>query len=312
MSAPDYYELSVEVHAKDVHALSDALLELGALSVTIEDANAGTAFESPLFDEPNEESDELHSGEPRTAWRRSLIHALIAPKYEPLFILAAAARRSGWTGLPPYRIRSVEDQDWLRQMQAQFGPLSVGEKIWVIPSWHEALADVPKNAYRLRLDPGLAFGTGSHPTTRLCMAWLEQMVKPEHTVLDYGCGSGILAILAKQCGAAHVTGVDLDPRALEVARHNSARNRTDIEYILPDHCPERRFDIVVANIYSNPLIRLARMLCAHLQRNGRLALAGILERQAQELIQAYAPWIQLSVWRTEEGWVCLTGQAGID
>ncbi|HEY4295121.1 MAG TPA: 50S ribosomal protein L11 methyltransferase, partial [Paraburkholderia sp.] len=180
----------------------------------------------------------------------------------------------------------------------------IGERIWVVPSWHDA---PDPEALVLELDPGLAFGTGSHPTTRLCMEWLEQSVASEQSVLDYGCGSGILAILAKKCGANPVFGIDIDPQAVESARHNSERNRAEVAYGLPDECPTGEFDIVVANILSNPLKLMASMLSSKVKPGGRIALSGILARQAHEVAEVYAQWIDIGVWREHEGWVCLTG-----
>lgn len=192
----------------------------------------------------------------------------------------------------------------MRLTQSQFEPIHIGEKIWVVPSWHDA---PQPDALVLELDPGLAFGTGSHPTTRLCMEWLEQTVQPGQTVLDYGCGSGILAILAKKCGAGRVTGVDIDPQAVEAARHNSERNRADVTYSLPDDCPDGEFDIVVANILSNPLKLMASMLASKVKPGGRIALSGVLARQADEVASVYARYIDIAVWREHEGWVCLAG-----
>ncbi|HEX3382919.1 MAG TPA: 50S ribosomal protein L11 methyltransferase, partial [Paraburkholderia sp.] len=177
-------------------------------------------------------------------------------------------------------------------------------RIWVVPSWHDA---PDPEALVLELDPGLAFGTGSHPTTRLCMEWIEQSVKAGQSVLDYGCGSGILAILAKKCGADPVIGIDIDPQAVESARHNSERNHAEVTYGLPDACPAGEFDVVVANILSNPLKLMASMLSSKVKPGGRIALSGILARQADEVAQVYAHWIDIGVWREHEGWVCLAG-----
>jgi ribosomal protein L11 methyltransferase len=205
---------------------------------------------------------------------------------------------------PAFTLRDVEDQDWVRLTQSQFDPIPVGKRIWVVPSWHAA---PDPDALVLELDPGLAFGTGSHPTTRLCMEWLEQSVEQNQSVLDYGCGSGILAILAKKCGANPVIGIDIDPQAVESARQNSERNRADVTYGLPADLPEGQFDIVVANILSNPLKLMASMLSARVKPGGRIALSGILARQADEVAAVYARWIDISVWREHEGWVCLAG-----
>ncbi|MGT0192135.1 50S ribosomal protein L11 methyltransferase [Burkholderia pyrrocinia] len=292
-----YRELVVELAREHAEALSDALLDLGALSVSVEDADADTPDEQPLFGEPGLVPD-------RTAWQHSRVVALLSPDHEPAVLLAAAANEIGLAEAPKFDVREVEEQDWVRLTQSQFEPIPIGERIWVVPSWHDA---PDPDALVLELDPGLAFGTGSHPTTRLCMEWLEQSVKPGQSVLDYGCGSGILAILAKKCGATPVIGIDIDPQAVESARQNSERNRAEVTYGLPDACPDGEFDIVVANILSNPLKLMASMLASKVKPGGRIALSGVLARQADEVAAVYARYIDISVWREHEGWVCLAG-----
>ncbi|ONC96526.1 ribosomal protein L11 methyltransferase [Burkholderia pseudomallei] len=292
-----YRELVAELPREHAEALSDALVELGALSVSVEDADADTPDEQPLFGEPGLVPE-------RTAWQHSRVIALVDATQDPAVLLAAAANEAGLAQAPRFELREVEEQDWVRLTQSQFEPIHIGEKIWVVPSWHDA---PQPDALVLELDPGLAFGTGSHPTTRLCMEWLEQTVQPGRTVLDYGCGSGILAILAKKCGAGRVTGIDIDPQAVEAARHNSERNRADVTYGLPDDCPDGEFDIVVANILSNPLKLMASMLASKVKPGGRIALSGVLARQADEVASVYARYIDIAVWREHEGWVCLAG-----
>ncbi|MFX1761037.1 50S ribosomal protein L11 methyltransferase [Paraburkholderia sp. A1RI-2L] len=292
-----YRELIVELDRNRAEELSDALIELGALSVSVEDADADTPDEQPLFGEPGLTPE-------RTAWQHSRVIALIGNDQDPAVLLAAAANEVGLAETPKFSLREVEEQDWVRLTQSQFDPIQIGQRIWVVPSWHDA---PDPDALVLELDPGLAFGTGSHPTTRLCMEWLEQHVQPGNSLLDYGCGSGILAILAKKCGANPVIGIDIDPQAVESARQNSERNRADVTYGLPDDCPAGEFDIVVANILSNPLKLMASMLSSRVKPGGRLALSGILARQADEVAQVYARWIDISVWREHEGWVCLAG-----
>ncbi|WP_321859254.1 50S ribosomal protein L11 methyltransferase [Burkholderia cenocepacia] len=292
-----YRELVVELAREHAEALSDALLDLGALSVSVEDADADTPDEQPLFGEPGLVPD-------RTAWQHSRVVALLSADHEPAVLLAAAANEIGLAESPKFVVREVEEQDWVRLTQSQFEPIPIGERIWVVPSWHDA---PDPDALVLELDPGLAFGTGSHPTTRLCMEWLEQSVKPGQSVLDYGCGSGILAILAKKCGANPVIGIDIDPQAVESARQNSERNRAEVTYGLPDACPDGEFDIVVANILSNPLKLMASMLASKVKPGGRIALSGVLARQADEVAAVYARYVDISVWREHEGWVCLAG-----
>ncbi|KUY86181.1 50S ribosomal protein L11 methyltransferase [Burkholderia sp. RF4-BP95] len=292
-----YRELVVELAREHAEALSDALLDLGALSVSVEDADADTPDEQPLFGEPGLVPE-------RTAWQHSRVIALLSPDHDPAVLLAAAANEIGVAETPKFDVREVEEQDWVRLTQSQFEPIPIGERIWVVPSWHDA---PDPDALILELDPGLAFGTGSHPTTRLCMEWLEQSVKPGQSVLDYGCGSGILAILAKKCGANPVVGIDIDPQAVESARQNSERNHAEVTYGLPDACPAGEFDIVVANILSNPLKLMASMLASKVKPGGRIALSGVLARQADDVAAVYARYVDISVWREHEGWVCLAG-----
>jgi ribosomal protein L11 methyltransferase len=292
-----FRELVVEIDREHAEALSDALLDLGALSVSVEDADADTADEQPLFGEPGMIPQ-------RSAWQRSRVVALLPGGHDAALLLAAASNQLDLAAVPTSVVREVEDQDWVRLTQAQFEPISIGKRIWVVPSWH--VAPDPE-ALVLELDPGLAFGTGSHPTTRLCMEWLEQNVTPGGSLLDYGCGSGILSILAEKCGASPVIGIDIDPQAVESARQNSARNHAKVSYGLPDALHAGEFDIVVANILSNPLKVMAAMLCGRVRPGGKLALSGILARQAEEVALAYQPWMTMSVWREHEGWVCLTG-----
>lgn len=265
--------------------------------MSIEDADADTPDEQPLFGEPGLVPD-------RTAWQHSRVVALLAADHEPAVLLAAAANEIGVAETPAFTVRKVEEQDWVRLTQSQFEPIPIGERIWVMPSWNDA---PDPDALILELDPGLAFGTGSHPTTRLCMEWLEQSVQPGQSVLDYGCGSGILAILAKKCGANPVIGIDIDPQAVESGRQNSERNHAEVTYGLPDACPDGEFDIVVANILSNPLKLMASMLASKVKPGGRIALSGVLARQADEVADVYARYVDISVWREHEGWVCLAG-----
>lgn len=292
-----YRECVLEVSRDDAEALSEALFDLGALSVSVEDADADTPEEQPLFGEPGHEPTRL-------AWNRSRVVALLADDADPALLVAAAANEIKLSPTPAYTVREVEEQDWVRVTQSQFEPIHIGEHIWVVPSWHDA---PEPDAVVLELDPGLAFGTGSHPTTRLCMEWLEQHVQPGERTLDYGCGSGILAIVAKKLGAGETVGVDIDPNAVEASRYNAERNHVEATFALPDDAPQGTFDLVVANILSNPLKLMAAMLCARVRPGGRLILSGVLERQAEEVAAAYASAIPLTVWRARDGWVCLHG-----
>ncbi|WP_106182875.1 50S ribosomal protein L11 methyltransferase [Candidatus Pandoraea novymonadis] len=295
-----YRELVVEEVAKaNAEALSDALLNLGALSVSIEDSNADTLAERPIFWEPGLITT-------KNEWEHSRLIALFNQDYDPLVLLIAAINTLGLTQVPSYLLRDVADQDWVHMTQSKFEPISIGKNIWVVQSWHSA----PKpSSIVIELDPGLAFGTGSHPTTRLCMEWLEEHIFPGQSLLDYGCGSGILAILAQKCGAQPVIGIDIDPQALLTARDNSERNQVTVEYHLPSDLQKAQFNIVIANILSNPLKLLASILCGYTARSGRLALSGVLEHQVDEVILAYAPYMTMKLWRMQDGWACLHGES---
>ncbi|MBA5688134.1 50S ribosomal protein L11 methyltransferase [Rugamonas apoptosis] len=300
-------EIVIEIARDHAEALSDALMEVGALSVSVEDADEGTDAERPLFGEPGMEPKEA-------AWEHSRVVALTEQDADQAAIVAAAAGQIKLAAVPKFTLRKVEEQDWVRLTQSQFAPIHIGKNIWVVPSWHEA---PDPDALILELDPGLAFGTGSHPTTRLCMEWLEAHPAPGKTVLDYGCGSGILAMVAKKLGAQQVAGVDIDPQAIESARDNSVRNQCEVEYFLPDTFAQsayanQRFDAVVANILSSPLKLMAPMLSGRVAEGGTLTLSGVLARQAEEVAAAYAPFIKLGVWAEQDGWVALHGRLGSD
>ena len=300
--AADLIEFEVLADADSAEALSDALLQAGALSVGVEDADAQSDAEQPVFAEPGQDAGPL--------WRRNRVLVLLGADRSPHEVLAQAAARLG--GPPPQvqAVRRIGVQDWVRASQSQFGPLQIG-RLWIVPSWVEPPDPA---AVTLRLDPGMAFGTGSHPSTRLCLRWLEANLQPGSRVLDYGCGSGVLAIAAARLGAAAVTGVDIDPVALRTARENSRRNRVEADYTAPESLssdgPRARFDVVLANILANPLILLAPVLLAHLAEGGSLVLAGVLEAQVGALRQAYRaadPRLKLALWDREGEWVCLAG-----
>ena len=288
--------LNLRAGARVAEALSEALLELGALSVSIEDANAGSAHESPLYGEPGMPAE--------GAWRQCLIKALYAQDADPAHLVTAACAQVGLAPPPDYRTEPVEEQDWVRLSQSQFEPIRISGKLWIVPTW--AAAPDP-HAVNLVLDPGLAFGTGSHPTTRLCLQWLERTIRGGERVLDYGCGSGILAIAALRLGADEALGVDVDPLALVAARANAARNRVDARFVNAGTPPEFQANLVAANILANPLVLLAPLLAAHTIMRGRIALSGILETQADEVIAAYSHWFALRVGARDDGWALLEG-----
>ena len=292
-----WLSVAIEVDATHAESLSDALLAAGAISVSVEDAQAGTEFETPQFGEP---------GSPTTPlWSESRVVALFEPGDDLNQRLETAACEAGLAGLPPFGIEEIAEQDWVRLTQSQFDPIRISDRLWIVPSWHDA---PNPDAINLELDPGLAFGTGSHPTTRLCLEWLEREVQPGRTLLDYGCGSGILAIAGLKLGAGDTLGIDIDPAALTAATDNAMRNCVGLRIAHSAAAPEGQFDLVVANILTNPLKLLAPLLSARLKDGGRLALSGVLETQAGDVIAAYAPHIALKVGAVHEGWVRLEGE----
>lgn len=303
-------ELVLHCLEAQAEALSDALLEAGVLSVSVEDADSDTEAEQPLFGEPGTEPE-------IQAWHRNRVVALLPDGADPEQILEQVRVAGGADYLgSAWFTRDVPDADWVRLTQAQFRPIQVGKRVWIVPSWHRDDPEVPDltaqaqpgGPIHLQLDPGLAFGTGSHPTTHLCLEWLEANLQPGQSLLDYGCGSGILAIAAKMLGAGPTLAVDIDEQAVRSTLYNAQINQVELQALLPDALPAGQLQLVVANILSNPLKVLAPMLAGRVQAGGRLVLSGVLERQADEVAQAYAPWLSMSVWRAREGWVCLHGQ----
>jgi len=285
-----------------VEGVSDALInELEALSVSVEDADADSAAEQALFGEPGMPA-------PRPGWRRSVLRALFADEALATDAATLLLAQEWAQGIHVQAIAPVEDQDWVRLTQSQFQPVAITPAFWIVPSWHEP----PAGAKRvIRLDPGLAFGTGTHPTTRMCLRWTAQhaAARASHwtRVLDYGCGSGILAIGAALHGATHIDAVDIDPAAVESTRLNAIANGVTLAAGLPD-AAHGTYPLVYANILATPLKLLAPLLCGHVAPGGDLVLAGILERQADELISAYAPWLELGVSDTDDGWILMTAR----
>lgn len=291
-----WLSVSIETDCSHAEALADALLDAGALSASIEDADAGTPQETPQFGEPGSIT--------TPGWERSRVVALLEPNTDADELIAACAVTAGLSETPAYTREDVAEQNWVQLTQAQFEPIRVSERLWIVPSWHEA---PDPDALVLVLDPGMAFGTGSHPTTRLCLEWLERVVTPGASILDYGCGSGILAIAAAKLGASEVLGVDIDLQAVTAAKNNAERNDVSARFDDSARPLAGQFDIVVANILANPLKALAPAITGHVRSGGQLALSGILAEQAEELIAIYAPYIPLSVADTRDGWVCLAG-----
>ncbi|KQR63156.1 50S ribosomal protein L11 methyltransferase [Acidovorax sp. Leaf160] len=298
------FELSLLCPEDRVETVSDAFDALEALSVSVEDADAQTDAEQALFGEPG-------MPPPKDGWQRSRVVALF-----PDQAAADEARRlleaqDFFEGCVVLGVTSVADQDWVRLTQSQFAPVEITPDFWIVPTWH----DLPEAAARsIRLDPGLAFGTGTHPTTRMCLRWIarqgaarQSSAEPWGRVLDYGCGSGILAIGAAKFGAQAIDAVDIDPAAVESTLQNAEANGVQLAAGLPDRA-QGSYQTVLANILATPLKVLAPLLCGHVAPGGHLVLAGILERQADELKQAYAPYVALEVADTEDGWILMTAR----
>ena len=290
------FELSLLCPEDRVETISDALDALDALSVSVEDADAQTEAEQALFGEPG-------MPPPKDGWQRSRVVALF-PSEE----LAQEARQllslqDFFEGCTILGVNNVPEQDWVRLTQSQFTPVDITPEFWIVPTWH----DMPAQAkVSIRLDPGLAFGTGTHPTTRMCLRWIAR--QPQGSlgrVLDYGCGSGILAIGAAKFGALDIDAVDIDTAAVDSTLLNAQVNEVQLSAGLPDKA-SGEYGTVLANILASPLKVLAPLLCAHVAAGGNLVLAGILERQADELKEAYAPWVKLDVADAQDGWILMT------
>jgi len=295
-----WVSVALETDAAHADALSDALLAAGAISVSVEDALAGTELETPQFGEP----DGMTNGPTTPLWNESRVVALFDPAPNLVGRIACATAAAGIDDLPRIELEDVAEQDWVRLTQSQFEPIRINDRLWIVPSWHVA---PNAGAINLILDPGLAFGTGSHPTTFLCLQWLSETLCGGETVLDYGCGSGILGIASAKLGAAAVLGVDIDDNALIAARDNAANNSVTLDLRHSREKLEERFDIVVANILTNPLCVLAPLLTGRIAPGGRIALSGVLAAQAEHVIAAYAPLIALRVDAERDGWVRLEG-----
>ena len=291
------FELSLMCPEDRIEEVSDALDALDALSISVEDADAQTDAEQALFGEPG-------MPPPKDGWQRSRVVALFSTEAGAREAQELLVVQDFFAGCKVLGVAQVPDQDWVRLTQSQFAPVEITPDFWIVPTWHE----LPAQAVRsIRLDPGLAFGTGTHPTTRMCLRWISRQQAPLGRVLDYGCGSGILAIGAAKFGATDIDAVDIDPAAVESTAQNAEANAVTLRAGLPDKA-QGAYQTVLANILATPLRVLAPLLCAHVAPGGSLVLAGILERQRDELKEAYAPWLQLEVADTEDGWILMTAR----
>jgi ribosomal protein L11 methyltransferase len=295
-----YTALRFDVLADEAERWSDALLDAGALSVDATDPRLGTADESPVWGEK--------AAGPREWWPVTRLTALCRDDAHASTMLHDAAAAIA-RGIPAFETYRVADRDWVRETQAQFAPIRIRDDLWIVPSW---CVPPRRDAINVVLDPGLAFGTGSHPTTRLCLEWLAAQDMRGASLLDYGCGSGILAIAGALLGASPVAGTDVDRQAIVASRANAGANRADARFVHVDALDDRRYTCVVANILARPLAVLAPALAARTEFGGRIALSGILASQADDVLEAYAPWFDMVCGRNEDGWVLLDGQRRSD
>ena len=293
------FELILLAHVAQVEPLSDALEALDALSVSVEDADAQTPAEQALFGEPG-------MPPPKAGWERSRVVSLFSSEASARDAAAVLAAQDFFAGCQVLAIQPVPEQDWVRLTQSQFTPVEITPEFWIVPTWHEPPAQARQV---IRLDPGLAFGTGTHPTTRMCLRWVaaNSSSRPLGRVLDYGCGSGILAISAAKFGASAIDAVDIDEAAVQSTLANAQANDVSLNAGLPDEV-DGLYQTVLANILATPLKVLAPLLCARVAPAGALVLAGILERQADELKAAYAPYCKLQVADKEDGWILMTAR----
>lgn len=288
-----FLALRFAAEAETAERFADALIAAGALSVDVADASAGTPMEVSLYDESGISA----------LWPVNRVTVLFADGCDAHRALAQTAAALG-VPLPPHVVESVADRDWVRSTQAQFQPLEVSRGLWIVPTWCEP---VQPQAINVRVDPGLAFGTGSHGTTRLCIRWLARNLRAGATLLDYGCGSGVLAIVAAKLGARHVVGVDVDVEAIATSRANALANDVSATFHLPAELPPQRFDVLVANILAGPIELLAPLFASRVREGGDVVLCGILESQAASVLAAYGRWFNISLWEREEEWAALVG-----
>ena len=291
--------LKIEATEQTADTISDALMDIGALSASIEDANAETPAEQAIFGEPSSANIQYP---PPGIWQQNIVTAMYDENVDVEKIIKALCAETGIASFK-YNTETIAEQDWVRATQAQFDPIKITDNLWIIPTWHAA---PNTDAINIVLDPGLAFGTGSHPTTSLCLEWLTQQQNLT-SVLDYGCGSGILAIAAKKLGAKQVVGVDIDLQAIIASNYNAQQNQVKIDFVDANEFEHQVFDVVVANILSSALMVLAPVLSKYCKTGAKLALSGILESQKQELTARYSEWFNMNAPVQKDAWVLLTG-----
>ena len=290
-----WINLTFFAEEKDIDLLSEELESSGALSIFIQDKNLNNSNEELIFGEP-------HSG-PNKFWATSQIQALFSDSVDIKRIqheLISNFKDINFV----FNTSFVSETDWVKLSQSQFKPICIKNRIKIVQSWNEI--ENPK-LINIILDPGLAFGTGAHPTTHLCTEWLIDNVSKEKKVLDYGCGSGILAIAAHKLGAKMVKGVDIDPQAIIASKENGAINQCDIQWLNTDKNFKFQADLVIANILSSALSVLAPLLASYCSPKGKIALSGILESQESQIKKIYSPWFKFEKTLKSEGWICLSG-----
>lgn len=297
--------LTLDVNATQVELVSEKCFALGALSIDIRDAAADTADEKPLFGEPNAIPDEI--------WDHTIVSVLFEHDADIASILQEIQQVLNLSDQPRYALSQVYEQDWVKLTQSQFDPIKISQRLWIVPTWH---TPIDATAINLILDPGRAFGTGSHPTTQLCLSWLDQQLQPGNSVLDYGCGSGILAIAALKLGANRVIGIDIDANAIQASQENAILNHCDPQSIffstalnlpIANFFEKQHVDQVVANILANPLILLAPLLANAVRKGGQIALSGILMEQTEEVSKCYQQWFDICIVDQKDDWVLLAG-----
>ena len=292
--------LKIEATEQNADAISDALMDLGALSASIEDAHAETVGEQAIFGEPSSAHIQYA---PPGIWQQSIVTAMFAEDVDVNQVMSDLTHTLSIATFQ-FKTEIIAEQDWVRATQAQFEPIKITDRLWIVPTWHES---PNKDAINIVLDPGLAFGTGSHPTTHLCLDWLTQQSLNNQTVLDYGCGSGILAIAASKLGASAVKGVDIDAQAIIASTYNAQQNHVDIDFYDANTFEHAVFDVVLANILSSALMVLAPVLAKYCKTGAKLALSGILQPQTEALIARYSEWFNMDAPKSNHDWILLTG-----